>query len=127
MMSFKQLGKSFMHAMRGLVYVFKNEQNFRIHTLLTIITVATIYFFPLFTWERVLVIILIVMVLTMELLNTALERFADLLKPRLNYYVGTIKDIMAAAVLITSVGALIIGILILWPHFMTLFKQCILL
>lgn len=122
MMSFKQLGKSFMHAMRGLVYVFKNEQNFRIHTLLTIITVATIYFFPLFTWERVLVIILIVMVLTMELLNTALERFADLLKPRLNYYVGTIKDIMAAAVLITSVGALIIGILILWPHFMTLFK-----
>lgn len=122
MMSFKQLGKSFMHAMRGLVYVFKNEQNFRIHTLLTVITVATIYFFPLFTWERVLVIILIVMVLTMELLNTALERFADLLKPRLNYYVGTIKDIMAAAVLITSVGALIIGILILWPHFMTLFK-----
>lgn len=122
MMNIKQLGKSFVHAVRGLIYVFKNEQNFRIHTALTVVTVGVLYFFPLATWERVLIIILIVMVLTMELLNTALERFADLLKPRLNYYVGTIKDIMAAAVLITSLGALIIGIIILWPHFMTLFK-----
>ncbi len=122
MMSIKQLGKSFSHAVRGIIYVFKNEQNFRIHTALTIVTVGVVCFFPLVTWERVLVIILIVMVLTMELLNTALERFADLLKPRLNFYVGTIKDIMAAAVLITSLGALIIGIIILWPHFLTLLK-----
>lgn len=121
-MSPKRLGKSFVHAMRGVVYVFKNEQNFRIHSVITALTIIALYYFQLFTWERVLIIILIVMVLTMELLNTALERFADLLKPRLNYYVGTIKDIMAAAVLITSLGALIIGVLILWPHFMTLLK-----
>jgi undecaprenol kinase len=61
-------------------------------------------------------------VLAMELLNTALEYFTDLLKPRLHHYVLVIKDTMAAAVLITSLGALIIGLIIFIPHFIRLIK-----
>jgi diacylglycerol kinase len=121
-MNVKQIGASFVHALRGLTYVFKNEQNFRIQLLIAAVAVGALLYFPLFTWERVLIIILIVMVLTMELMNSALERFTDLLKPRLNSYVGAIKDIMAAAVLLTSVGAAVIGWLILWPHLLLWFR-----
>lgn len=117
----RQLGKSFKYALRGLVYVFKAEQNFRIQILIALLTVGAIIYFPLSRSENVLLIILIIMVLTMELLNTALERFTDLLKPRLNFYVETIKDIMAAAVFLTALGASIIGLIVLWPHFVSLF------
>jgi diacylglycerol kinase len=57
----------------------------------------------------------------MELLNTALEYFTDLLKPRLHHYVSLIKDIMAAAVLLTALGSAVIGLIIFLPHFIKLF------
>ena len=111
---------SFIDAGRGVVQVFQSEQNFRIQIVGALMTLAAVFYFPLRKWEMVVLLLLVVMVLTMEMLNTALERFTDLLKPRLHHYVGTIKDIMAAAVLITSLGAFIIGIIILGPYFISL-------
>lgn len=118
----RQLIKSFKYAWRGLKYVFKAEQNFRVQCLAALFVVGAVIYFPLAPWERILLMLLALMVLVMELLNTALERFTDLLKPRLNYYVETIKDIMAAAVLLTSLAAVVMGISILGPHFLGLVK-----
>lgn len=121
-MSVKSLFKSFSSAFAGLKHTFKHEQNFRLQILGSLIVLIATAIFPLKIWEIILVILLLVAVLTMELLNTALEYFADLLKPRLHHYVLVIKDIMAAAVLITSLGALIIGLIIFVPHFIGLIK-----
>lgn len=118
--------KRFVHSVqdagRGLAYVFKKERNFRIQTLFAILVILVIFLFPLKVWEIIVIILLTVMVLTVELLNTAMENFTDLFKPRVHPYVGVIKDIMAAAVLLTSVAALIIGSIILWPHLVSLLK-----
>lgn len=122
MVSLHRLLQSFRDALRGVVYVFKNEQNFRIQFVIALLVIAAVIYFPLHSWEVVLLVLLMVMVLTMELLNSAVERLSDLLKPRLHHYVGTIKDMMAAAVLITSLGALIVGVIIIWPYFMSLLK-----
>ena len=116
------MSDSFKNAGRGLVYVFKKERNFRIQTLVGLCSLLLVWFLPLRAWEAIVVILLCVMVLTMELLNTALENFTDLFKPRVHPYVGTIKDIMAAAVLVTSLGALVIGIIIFSPHFIEIIK-----
>jgi len=121
-MSFKNLIKSLSAAGRGLKHTFKTEQNFRLQILAAILVLLATLIFPLKNWEFILVILLTTLVLTMELLNTALEYFTDLLKPRLHHYVLAIKDIMAAAVLVTSLGALIIGSIIFLPHFIGLFK-----
>lgn len=118
----RQLIKSFKYAWRGLRSVFKAEQNFRVQTAAALVVVLCVIFFPLLQWEKILLILLSIMVLVMELVNTALERFTDLLKPRLSYYVETIKDSMAAAVLLTSLAAVIVGILILGPHLLALVK-----
>ncbi len=121
-MSLKRLLKSFKDAFRGLEYAFWHEQNFRIQSFLGLVVLALTLVFPLRTWEIVILILLVVAVLTVELLNTALEYFADLLKPRLNHYVFVIKDLMAGAVLISSIGALAIGLIIFLPHFLALLK-----
>lgn len=122
MFSLKRLIKSFGDALRGVREVFKSEQNFRLQVLIAIFVILALIYFPLRSWERIILVLLIMAVLAMELLNSAFERLSDLLKPRLNHYIGAVKDIMAAAVLLTSVGALVIGIIILWPHFIGLLK-----
>ncbi len=121
-MSIQGFGHSVTHAWRGLVTVFKSEQNFRLQILIAIIVTALAVYFPLRVWEVILLILLMMLVLMMELLNTAIEYFADLLKPRLHHYVLVVKDIMAAAVLLVSLGSAIIGIIIFLPHFLNLLK-----
>lgn len=119
-MNFHRLLQSFRDAWRGCRHTFENEQNFRLQIIVSVVVIAAIVYFPLYNWEVILLLLLIGWVLTMELLNTALERFADLLKPRLHHYVHSVKDAMAAAVLISSLGSAIIGLIILLPHFVKL-------
>ena len=117
-----RLKQSFTDAFHGLKYAFQNEQNFRVQTTVAIIVLGLAAIFPLKQWETILIVIMILVVLVTELLNTALERFTDLLKPRLHHYVGVVKDVMAGAVLLTSLGAVIIGLFIFLPYFIVIFK-----
>jgi len=67
-------------------------------------------------WEAIALIFVICAVLFTEILNTVLERMVDILQPRLHHYSEIIKDMMAAAVFLTSSGALLVGIIIFYPY-----------
>ncbi len=121
-MSLRRLLKSFADATRGLKYVFKSEQNFRIQALLGFLVFIAAAYFPLRSWEVILLILLVLLVLLVEILNTAFEHFSDLLKPRLHHYVYVVKDIMAGAVLLTSLVALVVGAIIFYPYLEDLIK-----
>lgn len=112
----KKIRSSFTYAFRGIAYVFKTELNFRIHTIVGLLIIGLATYLRLSWWRVSFLILVIVLVLVMEMINTALERFTDLLKPRLHHYVSTIKDIMAGVVLITALGAVIIGIVLFAPY-----------
>lgn len=114
--------KSFADAGKGLGHVFRSEQNFRIQCVLGFFVLIASFIFPLFVWERIVVILLVLLVLLIEILNTVFEYFSDLLKPRLNHYIGIIKDVMAGAVLLTSLVAMVVGLMIFYPHLASLFK-----
>ena len=58
----------------------------------------------------------------MEIVNSAVERVTDILKPRIHSYVKEIKDIMAAAVMLSSIGAVLVGLLIFGPHLLAMFQ-----
>ena len=73
-------------------------------------------YFQVKVWEAVALIIVMGMVLILELVNTIFEKIVDILKPRIHHYVEVIKDIMATAVLMASVGAAIVGIIIFYPY-----------
>ena len=115
-MGLKKLTKSFVFAGQGISQVFREEQSFRIQFAAALTALVLMMVFPLGLIERLIIIMLCIAVLVLEIINSIFERIVDIYKPRLNPYVRDIKDMMAAAVLIASVGALGIGIMIFWPH-----------
>jgi len=119
MIDLKKLKRSFLFAWRGIKDVFCREQNFRIHLAVAAVAIAFGFYFQIKIWQWALLIIMICLVLVLEMMNTVFERLSDLLKPRIHEYVGEIKDIMAAAVLVVAVVSLIIGVLIFWPYFIS--------
>ncbi len=120
---FRSLLKSFSHAWRGLRLAFRTERSFRIQVAVAVMIMAALLLFPLAHEERIIILLAIAAVLVLELLNSTVERMVDLLKPRLNPYVGDIKDLMAGIVLIASIFAAMIGTLILWPHVRIIFSR----
>ncbi len=121
-MALRKLAHSFMHAGKGLGHVFRSEQNFRIQLLVSFFVFLLSIMLPLQTWQRIVVALLILLVLLVEILNTIFEYLSDLLKPRFNHYVGIVKDVMAGAVLLTSVAAVIIGLMIFYPYLKDMVK-----
>jgi diacylglycerol kinase len=116
MFSLRRLKKSFRHALNGLVYTWRNEQNFRVQTVLGGIVIALGLWLGLSELRMVLVLLLVMTVLVLELLNTFFEKLVDMLSPRIHDYVRQLKDLLAATVLVGSISAFIIGILIFAPY-----------
>jgi diacylglycerol kinase len=121
--SFKKRSKSFSHAWRGINYMFKTEHNARVH--LAAIIIATI----LGTWLRiepvewVAIAIVIGFVLVTELLNSAIEKLADMVEPEWNKKIGIIKDYSAGAVLVAAVVSVVAGGVIFLPKIMEIIKM----
>ena len=111
----KRLGKSLKYASHGIKMALK-ENSFRFQILVAIAVLILASILPISTLELVALILIIIFVLVLEVLNTIIEHLTDMVKPRLHHYVGIIKDLMAAAVLIASIGAAAIGIIIFLPH-----------
>ncbi len=114
---------SLHNAWRGLLIAFKTERSFRIQTAMAFIILLLILILPLKTSETILLLIVMAAVLVLELLNSTVERLVDLVKPRLHGYVRDIKDLMAAAVLVASFFAAVIGLLVLRPYLFSLLSS----
>jgi diacylglycerol kinase len=116
MLPFRKTIKSFCRACQGLKGVWQDEQNFRIEVIVAILVTAAMFYFRITLKEAVILILVIFTVLILEIINTVLERMADILKPKIHHYVAVLKDMMAAAVLLASLAAAVIGLLIFWPY-----------
>ncbi len=119
---FHRLLKSFKYALSGLLYALKEEQNFRIHILATIIVIILMFVLGVSKYEAFVLIISITLVLIGELVNSVFERIVDILKPRLHPYAERVKDMMAAIVLIASLSSIILGLGIFVPKILAFFK-----
>ena len=120
----KNIVFSFMYAFRGILLTFKSERNFKIYIIALCVTVALGIYLGLQVLEWALVIFSIGLVLAAEFFNTAIERLGDeVAEGKINQQVKNIKDISAAAVLVTALTALAVGIIILFiPLFRTIFS-----
>ena len=70
--------------------------------------------------EWCIITIAIVMVISAELFNTAIETVVDMVSPQKNSQAKLVKDIAAAAVLVLAIGAAVIGIIIFGPKIVTI-------
>ena len=112
----RRFARSLKFAWNGIMTLAKEEQSFRLQLLAAAVLGVLVYLFDLSRGEKALVVVVAAFTLVLELLNGAVERLVDLFKPRIHAYAEQIKDMMAGAVLVSSVGALLVGILVFWPH-----------
>lgn len=115
--SLSQRIKSFSHAFRGLLMLFKQEHNARVHLFAILIVVAVGLVLNLKAWEWVMIVLSIALVFMAELFNTAIERLCDKVDSSWNKEIGSIKDYSAAGVLVAAIFAAITGIFIFIPKF----------
>ncbi|MBL0343159.1 MAG: diacylglycerol kinase family protein [Bacteroidetes bacterium] len=114
--------KPLKYAYDGLVEACKTQLNMKIHLVAMILVILTGILLDLTTTEWVLIAFCIGMVISTELVNTALEYLVDLVSPEHNIQAGKVKDIAAAAVLIVSVMSLLIGLIIFAPKLLLVFR-----
>ena len=118
-MSFKTFLRSriaaFGHAFRGWWYVLKTQHNAWIHSLFATAVILVGLWLGLKPLDWAVIVLTIAMVFTAEFINTAIEAVVDLASPVHHPLARTGKDVGAAAVLVASLAAVLIGLLILGP------------
>ena len=103
-------------ALSGLFSVFTSDTSVRLMSVIGILVVAGAFWLQVSRIELIVVIVIVFAVITIEGINTILERVIDLVEPRYKEMVAEIKDALAGFVLLSSIGAAIIGIMIFWPY-----------
>ncbi len=107
---------SFKHAWDGIKYAFSTQPNFRVHTLIAAAVLAAGIFLHLSSFEWLVLLFTITLVLVAEMINTSLESMTDLLGRQITPEAKVTKDVAAGMVLIAAVMSVIVGLVIFIPH-----------
>ncbi|HBD24865.1 MAG: hypothetical protein A2566_01110 [Candidatus Zambryskibacteria bacterium RIFOXYD1_FULL_40_13] len=108
---------SFLFALNGLKTTWREEHNFRLEILAGAVVLFCIIFFDFTFIETTFSVLAIVMVLTAEIVNTAIEDLCNKVEPKHDSIIAKIKDTMAGFVLIVCLGAFAVGVLVFYNHF----------
>jgi diacylglycerol kinase len=115
--SIKELLRSFRYAFNGLKVLIAEEHNARIHMVITVVVIGVGLYFRLSAGEWTLVLLCMALVFSMELINSAIENLADFISPEQNEQIKRVKDLSAAAVLVSAIIAAIVGLIVFLPKF----------
>jgi diacylglycerol kinase len=121
---FKKRVASFGFAFQGIQQAIQTETNLKIHLLATIAVLSIGFVLKLDASEWLWIVLAIVLVWVSELFNTAIESLCDLVQPEKHPIIKRVKDICAAAVLISAVFAAIVGTVVFLPRLYHLFRVC---
>lgn len=114
------VARSFNHAYRGLIYAVRTQRNMRIHVVIALLVLVASLLVGVSALELAALVIVIMLVFVTEMFNTALEFTVDLMTREYHPLAKLAKDVSAGAVLVTSVGAVLVGYLILADNLGTL-------
>ncbi len=117
-----RLIKSFGFAINGLRLCWK-EPNFKIHLLVSVLVLALGYWLNISATEWVLVLLCIGTVLSLEMLNTAIEQLCNLFHPGQHPVIKLVKDVSAAAVLLVAFISVCCGSIIFLPKLLFIFQN----
>lgn len=112
--------KSFKFAVEGIILAYKYNRNIRIHTIAAVIALTLCFVLNLSSYETSIIIVAIVLVISAEMINTAIEEMVDLITQEHRQQAKIAKDASAGMVLICAIGATVIGVIIFLPHLLSL-------
>jgi diacylglycerol kinase len=123
-MNFRQFLESwvlpFKNAFSGLNHIYRTERNFRIHLFISLIVLTLLGIFKAPIHEWALIILVIGLVISAEILNTAIEIMVDIYCPYYHPLAKISKDVGAAAVLFTAIISVLVGFFVFIPHLLKL-------
>lgn len=108
-------GKVLANAFSGCIYAFKNERNFKVHFVISLIVLFLAWWLEISFNQFLFLLVGIFFGLTVEMGNTVFEKTVDLITEKYHPAAKIAKDTAAGMMLIASVGLAILGILILLP------------
>ena len=106
---------AFGPAFKGLGISLRTERNVQLHFLAVAFAVILGFLLDISPLEWLVILLFFGLVLSLELVNTAIEKLCDVVQPEKDNRIGVVKDTSAAAVLWSSIMALIGGIIIFIP------------
>lgn len=109
----KNFFQSLNCAIKGLIEILKEERNFKIYLFIFLIFLSINIVFKIPIYEMYVFLISTLIVLTLEVINTAFERMVDKLMPLKNNNAKIIKDYLAGSVLISGIFFFVIEFIIL--------------
>ena len=121
--SIKNRALSFKYAFNGIRLLFLEEHNSRIHAVAAICAIIAGIILKILIFEWIALSFAIGFVFVVETINSSIENTADLISLEKSNKIKRIKDLSAAAVLISSLTALVIGGLIFIPKIVSLIKN----
>ena len=111
----KKFLRSFKYALEGIFTGLKEEQNMKIHIAIMILVIIFGILLKISKIEWIICIALFGLVISMELINTAIENTVDLITKEKNEQAKIAKDVAAGAVLVSAIASAIIGLIIFVP------------
>ena len=116
----EKFSKSVGHAIDGIEYTINKERNIKLEILAAIIVSVAGFILKITLTEWLVMLLVISMVLSLELINTAIERCVDLVTKDYHDLAKEAKDASAGAVFMMSLFSIIIGIVIFLPKIINL-------
>jgi diacylglycerol kinase len=116
-----RLQKAFGYAFQGLVHFMRTDANGRIHFVIAVLVIAAGFLFHISSTEWILILLCTALVLSLEMMNHALEALCNRVEPDHDPLIKTAKDVAAAAVLWSAIISVVIGLIIFIPYLMKQF------
>ncbi|MDD4286912.1 MAG: diacylglycerol kinase [Candidatus Peribacteraceae bacterium] len=113
--------KSAANALRGVVFVWQRQRNFRIEIVIGTLVMILAILLGFTYMEVVSILVSVSVVLGAELFNSIIEELLDTVEPHYSVHVGRLKDVTAGVVLLLSLFAIVIGILTVIHHYTFVF------
>jgi len=111
----KTFFKSVLFALQGMRQFFSRDRNGKIQIVFGVTAILLGFTVSLSAFQWLLVLFCIGLVISLEMINSAIERYCDLVTTDFHPGIKTIKDVAAGAVLIASIMSLVIGLIIFIP------------
>ncbi len=115
-MKVKEFIDSFNFAVSGILTAMKSEKSLRLHYIAAIVVILGSTFFNLSRMEFMILLFAVVLVVVLEMINTAIEKTVDMITKEYHPLARVIKDVSAGAVLIASFNAVIVGYLLFFER-----------
>lgn len=114
---FKSLG----FAINGIKLALE-ERHVRVHIVVALLVVAAGFFFKISQTEWLVCLLLFALIISLEIINTAIEQLVNLVNPQWHPLAGKVKDLSAGAILVASLIAIVCAVLIFGKYILALLQ-----